>query len=155
MFADRLKSLREQKGLTQKQMLDEIINALSQGESDDEKATISLSTYRNWEQGVSVPNSKYLTVIAPLLHTTTDYLLGVKRERTDYRKSKLMLIYDQLNNDGQEVVYKQAVLVKASGKYDRPEAIELVTEAQALYTLGTAAAGSGFYLFLTRILPPL
>ena len=28
---------------------------------------------------------------------------------------------------------------------DRPEAIELVTEAQALYTLGTAAAGSGFY----------
>ena len=47
MFADRLKSLREQKGLTQKQMLDEIINALSQGESDDEKATISLSTCKS------------------------------------------------------------------------------------------------------------
>jgi hypothetical protein len=53
------------------------------------------------------------------------------------------------------IVHNTAEGLHASGKYDRPEAIELVTEAQALYTLGTAAAGSGFYLFLTRILPPL
>lgn len=50
-----------------------------------------------------------------------------------------------LDDEGQMIVHNTAEGLHASGKYDRPEAIELVTEAQALYTLGTAAAGSGFY----------
>lgn len=137
MFADRLKCLREQKGLTQRQMLDEIVNFLSK-RNPNEKVQISLSTYRNWEQGVSIPNSKYLAVIAPLLQTTTDYLLGIKHEMTDYRKSKLMLIYDQLTPDGQQAVYDHAELLKASGKYNRPN-----TDTH-IYTLGRAAAGSGY-----------
>ena len=119
MFADRLKNLREQKGLTQQQMLDEIIEALSKEAQDEKDVKLSLSTYRNWEQGVSVPNSKYLRVIAPLLHTTTDYLLGVKHENADYLRSKLMLIYDQLNERGQEAIFEYAKLLKGVGMYDK------------------------------------
>lgn len=45
MFADRLKNLREQKGLTQQQMLDEIIEALSKEAQDEKDVKLSLSTY--------------------------------------------------------------------------------------------------------------
>lgn len=83
MFGDRLKRLRQEKGLTQEQMREIIIALLIEKGYSEEDATFSLNTYRNWEQNVSIANSKYLSVIAPFLGTTTDYLLDVNQEEPD------------------------------------------------------------------------
>ena len=61
-------------------MLEEIIQALIDAGETPAEAKTSLGTYRNWEQNIAVPNSRYLKVIAPLLNTSTDYLLGITDE---------------------------------------------------------------------------
>lgn len=119
MFGDRLKKLRINKGLTQVEMLDLIVSALIEQGHSEHDSRISISTYRNWEQNVAVPNSKYLTVIAPLLNTTTDYLLGVKVSELDARKSRLLNVYGLLNDHGQDRVVDYASDLQASGNYDR------------------------------------
>ncbi|MDY5835792.1 MAG: S24 family peptidase [Eubacteriales bacterium] len=84
MFGDRLKDLRTQAGYTQQTMLDEVIQALINTGETPTEAKVSLGTYRNWEQNIAVPNSRYLKVIAPLLNTSTDYLLGITNDVTPH-----------------------------------------------------------------------
>lgn len=62
MFTKRLKSLRKEAGLTQKEIAS--------------KLNISQAAYAQWENGVKRPARENLTTLANILKTSTDYLLG-------------------------------------------------------------------------------
>lgn len=66
IFAQRLKELRQDKGLTLKQ-----VSAL---------LNIPLSTYANYEQGVREPSLAMLNALCDVYEVTSDYLIG----RSDY-----------------------------------------------------------------------
>ena len=61
MIADRIKQLREQRGLTQA----ELAKLLG----------ITRSSVNAWEMGISVPSTQYVVELAHLFKVTTDYLL--------------------------------------------------------------------------------
>lgn len=63
MVADRIKSLREQKGLTQTEL--------------SKQLGITRSSVNAWEMGISVPSTQYIVELAGILGISTDYLLGV------------------------------------------------------------------------------
>ena len=62
IFPERLKQLRQKKGLTQKDIADLV--------------HVNRVTYTNWEKGNREPNFKTLLKLASILNTTTSYLLG-------------------------------------------------------------------------------
>ncbi len=64
VFAQRLRELRQEKGLSMKQLAKEI------GTTD---AAIS-----NWENEINEPKISYLKSIAVFFNVSTDYLLGLK-----------------------------------------------------------------------------
>lgn len=63
MVADRIKSLREQKGLTQTEL--------------SKQLGITRSSVNAWEMGISVPSTQYIVELAGIFGISTDYLLGV------------------------------------------------------------------------------
>lgn len=67
-LADRIKSLRERKGLTQA----EIARQLG----------ISRSGVNAWEMGLSVPSTQYIVELAKKFEISTDYLLGIDTTST-------------------------------------------------------------------------
>lgn len=64
IFAQRLRELRQEKGLSMKQLAKEI------GTTD---AAIS-----NWENEINEPKISYLKSIAVFFNVSTDYLLGLE-----------------------------------------------------------------------------
>ena len=74
-FNERLRELREDNDLTQKELA-KLINV-------DQR---SLSFY---EIGKYEPNIKTIIKIAQILNTTTDYLLGVTNKREPYPKRNI------------------------------------------------------------------
>ncbi|HEN0471695.1 TPA: helix-turn-helix domain-containing protein [Streptococcus agalactiae] len=62
IFPERLKQLRQKKGLTQQEIADLV--------------HVNRVTYTNWEKGNREPNFEKLFLLAEYLETTTDYLLG-------------------------------------------------------------------------------
>ena len=62
-FAERLKELREEKGLSLKQLSKEI--------------SISDVAIGRWERKARIPNIEALIVIAQYFNVTADYLLGL------------------------------------------------------------------------------
>lgn len=66
IFSQRLKDLRQEKGLTLKQ-----VSAL---------LNIPLSTYANYEQGVREPSIAMLNALCDVYDVSSDYLIG----RSDY-----------------------------------------------------------------------
>lgn len=68
MVADRIKFLREQKGITQT----ELAKLLG----------ITRSGVNAWELGISVPSTQYIVELARLFRVSTDYLLGVDNSAT-------------------------------------------------------------------------
>ena len=62
IFPERLKQLRQKKGLTQQEIA--------------ELVHVNRVTYTNWEKGNREPNFKNLIKLADILNTTTDFLLG-------------------------------------------------------------------------------
>ncbi len=62
IFSQRLKQLRLEKGLTQKEVAD-LVN-------------VNRVTYTNWEKGNREPSFEKLFLLAEYLGTNTDYLLG-------------------------------------------------------------------------------
>jgi len=68
MVANRIKSLREQSGMTQ--------SALAK------KLNVTRSAVNSWEMGISVPSTALLVDVAHLFHVSTDFLLGVKGTAT-------------------------------------------------------------------------
>ncbi len=63
MIADRIKVLREKKGLTQ--------TALAQ------KLNITRASVNAWEMGISTPSTQYIIELAKIFDISADYLLGV------------------------------------------------------------------------------
>lgn len=63
MVAERIKGLREQKGLTQAELAKQL--------------GITRSSVNAWEMGISVPSTQYVVEIAYLFKVSTDYILGV------------------------------------------------------------------------------
>lgn len=64
----RIKELREEKGISQKE-LGKILN-------------VAQNTISNWEKGSREPDTKALMKLAEILECTTDYLLGKSNIRT-------------------------------------------------------------------------
>lgn len=63
MIYDRIKQLREQKGLTQA-ALARMLN-------------VTRSRVNAWEMGISVPSTQSLVQLAEIFDISTDYLLGI------------------------------------------------------------------------------
>lgn len=68
MVAERVKALREQKGLTQT----DLSNLLG----------ITRSSVNAWEMGISVPSTQYIVELAHIFKVSTDYLLCVDTSAT-------------------------------------------------------------------------
>ena len=68
MVAERIKSLREQKGITQAELA-KLLN-------------ITRSSVNAWEQGISVPSTQFIVELAYIFKVSTDYLLGVDTTAT-------------------------------------------------------------------------
>ena len=71
MFPDKLKALRKEANLTQVEI--------------SKKLNISQPAYVDWEKGRTQPTPDKLPLLAEILHTSIDYLLG----KTDERKNPL------------------------------------------------------------------
>ena len=65
MVAERIKYLREQKGLTQADLAKQL--------------GITRSSVNAWEMGISVPSTQYIVELSNIFKVSTDYLLGVER----------------------------------------------------------------------------
>lgn len=63
MVADRIKFLREQKGLSQAELARQL--------------GITRSSVNAWELGISVPSTQYIVELAGIFKVSADYLLGV------------------------------------------------------------------------------
>lgn len=60
---ERLKKLREQKGVTQKEVADAI--------------GVTISAYSNYEQGIREPSNQILINLCKYFNVSADYLLGL------------------------------------------------------------------------------
>lgn len=80
MLKKRLKELRKEKGLYQKDIA-EILGITKTG-------------YASYEQGISKPSIDYLLILASFYNVSTDYLLGVTDSR--YNQDELDF-YNELN----------------------------------------------------------
>ena len=65
MTADRIRALREARGLTQAELA--------------RRLNITRNGVNSWEQGLSMPSPACLVDLAKLFSVSTDYLLGVER----------------------------------------------------------------------------
>ena len=63
MVADRIKTLREQQGLTQTEL--------------SKMLGITRASVNAWEMGISVPSTQYIVELAYIFKVSTDYLLCV------------------------------------------------------------------------------
>lgn len=68
LLADRIKSLRENAGLTQAEVARQL--------------GISRSGVNAWEMGLSIPSTQYIVELARKFGVSTDYLLGMKDTST-------------------------------------------------------------------------
>ena len=68
MVAERIKNLREQKGLTQTQLAKQL--------------GITRSSVNAWEMGISIPSTQYIVELSQIFKVSTDYLLGVDTSAT-------------------------------------------------------------------------
>ena len=105
MFQERLKSLRLEAKLTQKQIA--------------EKLEIGQNTYSYWEKGITLPANKNLQKISEIFNTTTDYLLG----NTDNKNST------KFEDDLEESLNTaKAFSGKPISEHDREVMREILTE---------------------------
>lgn len=64
MVSDRIRLLRERRGLTQSELAKQL--------------GITRSSVNAWEQGISVPSTQCIVELAAIFKISTDYLLGVE-----------------------------------------------------------------------------
>lgn len=78
MDCERLKELRQDTGLTQKEFA--------------EKLGINYSTYKSYEQGISEPSHANLILIAKELNISLDYLIGAIDYELKLNRSNTLII---------------------------------------------------------------
>jgi len=90
-FGNRLKELRKQKGLTQQQLADRI--------------GVTKSVISFYELKERAPSPEVLIKLSYIFHVSTDYLLGVERNKTvdvsgldDEDIKAVQLVVDRLKN---------------------------------------------------------
>ena len=64
MLAERIKTLREQAGMSQEKLA--------------KRLGITRSSVNAWEMGISVPSTQYIVELAKFFNVSTDYLLGME-----------------------------------------------------------------------------
>ncbi|MDN5464181.1 MAG: helix-turn-helix domain-containing protein, partial [Lactococcus lactis] len=105
MLPERLKTLRSEIKLTQKEVAD--------------KLNISQQSYAKWEKGITLPANKNLQKISEIFNTTTDYLLG----NTDNKNST------KFEDDLEESLNTaKAFSGKPISEHDREVMREILTE---------------------------
>ena len=86
MVSDMIKNLREDAGYSQSELA--------------RKLGISRSSVNSWEMGLSTPTTPYIVEIAKIFHISTDYLLGLDKQRCiildGYNNTEIELIYNLL-----------------------------------------------------------
>ena len=96
LFAERIKSLRMQAGMTQA----ELARYLS----------LSRSSINSWEMGFSVPSATYIVELAKMFSVSADYLLGIERSSVisayDLSEKEVSMIVDMANHF-RELKYKK------------------------------------------------
>ena len=68
MTSERIKTLRERKGLTQSSLA--------------KKLGVTRSSVNAWEMGLSTPSTQYLIELSKFFNVSTDYLLGLEATST-------------------------------------------------------------------------
>lgn len=82
--ADRIRELREKNDMTQSEL--------------DKRLSITRSSVNAWEMSLSIPSSKILPELCKVLHTTSDYLLGM--DDTE------LLSLKYYSDDEREILYR-------------------------------------------------
>ena len=67
LLAEKIKSIREQLGMTQAEVA--------------RKLGLTRSSINGWEMGLSVPSTQYIVELAKLFNVSTDYLLGFNGQK--------------------------------------------------------------------------
>ena len=81
--ADRIRELREKNDMTQSELA--------------KRLSITRSSVNAWEMSLSIPSSKILPELCKVLHTTSDYLLGMDAE---------LLSLKYYSDDEREILYR-------------------------------------------------
>ena len=68
MLAERIKTLREQAGMSQEKLA--------------KRLGITRSSVNAWEMGISTPSTQYIAELAGLFRVLADYLLGLNETAT-------------------------------------------------------------------------
>ena len=82
--ADRIRELREKNDMTQSELA--------------KRLSITRSSVTAWEMSLSIPSSKILPELCKVLHTTSDYLLGM--DDTE------LLSLKYYSDDEREILYR-------------------------------------------------
>ena len=83
LVADRIKKLRKKNKISQKEL------AALLG--------VSRSSVNGWELGINMPSTQYIIKMARLWHVSTDYLLGIEKNKT--------LSLSGLNQSDRKLIY--------------------------------------------------
>lgn len=108
-FTERLKTLRKQANLTQKQIAD--------------KMGISQPAYGDWERGVKRPTQDKLVKLAKLFNVSVDNLLGNESEVEEDEFANVELLF-RMTSDG---------LTEEEKAVFREELIEFMKERKKLF----------------------
>ena len=66
--AERIKELREKNDLTQTELA--------------KKMNVTRSSVNAWEMGISIPSTEKIVELTLILHTTSDYILGINNDES-------------------------------------------------------------------------
>ena len=101
-FSERLKKLRTEKGLTQRDV------AIVLG--------ISPRNYWRYENGKNKPSSEVMAKLSNLLNVSTNYLLGIDEDYNSER-SRLLTAFEKLNADNKRTLLEIADFLNAKQKF--------------------------------------
>lgn len=108
-FAERLKVVREEKGLSQTELA--------------AKTGLQPSAVSHFESGRRSPSFDNLRRLADALNVTIDYLLGRSNQREAVGPASDLLFrnYERLSNEDQEQVNKFAEFLAEKGKQEKEQ----------------------------------